>query len=126
MAENSVVHAAGGTRSGKSKVPGERLRRASPILALPLQAVLLPFVPVAPSAAQETWTATATAAAPSPRHLHTAVWTGSKMIVWGGGGSFPPQYTGGIYDPAADTWRRPRRMHPWPAALTRPSGRDRR
>ena len=30
------------------------------------------------------WTATTTTGAPSGRELHTAVWTGSKMIVWGG------------------------------------------
>ena len=35
-----------------------------------------------------TWTATSTTNAPSGRHSHTAVWTGSEMIVWGGQGSF--------------------------------------
>src|SRR5664280_359159 len=33
------------------------------------------------------WTATTTTNAPSGRSQHTAVWTGSRMIVWGGGGS---------------------------------------
>ena len=46
---------------------------------------------------------TATAAAPDPRSSHTAVWTGSEMIVWGGGGNFP-YATGGRYVPATDTW----------------------
>jgi N-acetylneuraminic acid mutarotase len=32
----------------------------------------------------ETWTATGIANAPLARHGHTAVWTGSEMIVWGG------------------------------------------
>ena len=51
----------------------------------------------------DTWKATSTANAPTPREGHTAVWTGSKMIVWGG---FDGGYlnTGGIYDPATDTW----------------------
>ena len=31
-----------------------------------------------------TWTATSTAGAPAARAYHTAVWTGSEMIVWGG------------------------------------------
>jgi N-acetylneuraminic acid mutarotase len=31
-----------------------------------------------------TWTATSIANAPLARHNHTAVWTGSEMIVWGG------------------------------------------
>ena len=32
----------------------------------------------------ETWTATNTTNAPDARSSHTAVWTGSEMIVWGG------------------------------------------
>ena len=32
----------------------------------------------------DTWTATSTTNAPAARHYHTAVWTGSEMIVWGG------------------------------------------
>jgi N-acetylneuraminic acid mutarotase len=51
----------------------------------------------------DTWTAVNTSNAPSPRWSHTAVWTGSKMIVWGGTGG-PGQDAGGIYDTATDTW----------------------
>ena len=32
----------------------------------------------------DSWAATATTGAPSPRYCHTAVWTGWRMIVWGG------------------------------------------
>ena len=32
----------------------------------------------------DSWTATSTTNAPSARFIHTAVWTGSEMIVWGG------------------------------------------
>ena len=32
----------------------------------------------------DSWTATSTTNAPSARTYHTAVWTGSEMIVWGG------------------------------------------
>ena len=32
----------------------------------------------------DTWTATSLTNAPSARYDHTAVWTGSEMIVWGG------------------------------------------
>lgn len=42
--------------------------------------------------------------APSARYLHTAVWTGSKMIIWGGFGATDAAADGGIYDPATDTW----------------------
>jgi hypothetical protein len=52
----------------------------------------------------DTWTALPPANAPSPRACHTAVWTGTEMIVWGGNNS--PSYlrTGGRYDPARGTW----------------------
>ena len=32
----------------------------------------------------DSWTATSTTNAPTARVTHTAVWTGSEMIVWGG------------------------------------------
>ena len=35
-------------------------------------------------AATDTWKPITTAAAPSARTSHTAVWTGSRMLVWGG------------------------------------------
>ena len=51
----------------------------------------------------ETWTATSTTNAPAARASHTAVWTGSEMIVWGGyGGSY--FNTGGRYNPSTDSW----------------------
>src|SRR5436190_24049582 len=52
----------------------------------------------------DSWTATSTTSAPSARYLHTAVWTGSEMIVWGGrdGSSF--LNTGGRYNPTTDSW----------------------
>ena len=33
---------------------------------------------------EDTWTPTELASAPDGRVSHTAVWTGSEMIVWGG------------------------------------------
>src|SRR5439155_3962279 len=48
------------------------------------------------------WTATDAAGAPSARDDHTAVWTGSEMIVWGGGNRFDYFNTGGRYDPGAN------------------------
>ena len=53
----------------------------------------------------DTWTATATVNAPEARFSHTAVWTGSEMIIWGGGSfGFGNFNTGARYDPAAGTW----------------------
>lgn len=54
----------------------------------------------------DSWTASGvnSTGAPSSRDLHTAVWTGARMIVWGGfdGGNF--LNTGGLYDPTTDSW----------------------
>ena len=30
------------------------------------------------------WTSTNTTGAPSARYVHTAVWTGLRMVIWGG------------------------------------------
>lgn len=55
--------------------------------------------------ATDTWSPMSTVGAPSARFAHMRVWTGSRMIVWGGE---QPGYnynnTGGLYDPATDTW----------------------
>src|SRR5262249_44901694 len=50
------------------------------------------------------WTTTDTTSAPAGRQLHTAVWTGSEMIVWGGTDVNHNVRTGGRYDPGEDTW----------------------
>jgi len=51
------------------------------------------------------WTATSTTNAPEARITHTAVWTGSEMIVWGGNGCCPTYFnTGGRYNPTTDSW----------------------
>ncbi len=59
--------------------------------------------------ATDTWVATSTGAnVPSARDDHTAVWTGTEMIVWGGyfyDGSYHYLNTGGRYNPATNTWR---------------------
>jgi len=53
----------------------------------------------------DTWTRISTANAPSGRDGHTAIWTGSEMIVWGGyGGPAGILNTGGRYNPSTDSW----------------------
>jgi N-acetylneuraminic acid mutarotase len=48
------------------------------------------------------WTPLSTTNAPSPRAVaHGAVWTGTRMLIWGGGIG---ENTGGLYDPSTDTW----------------------
>jgi hypothetical protein len=50
------------------------------------------------------WTATSTTNAPTARRFHTAVWTGSEMIVWGGYDGSIYVNTGGKYNPGTDSW----------------------
>jgi N-acetylneuraminic acid mutarotase len=53
----------------------------------------------------DSWTATNTTNAPSSRYDHTAVWTGTEMIVWGGFFHDTGYInTGGRYNPDADSW----------------------
>jgi len=52
----------------------------------------------------DSWTATSTINAPAARNGHTAVWTGSEMIVWGGNDDNGRFRTGGRYNPSTDSW----------------------
>ena len=52
----------------------------------------------------DSWTATSTPSAPSGRELHTAVWTGNEMIIWGGSNGSSSLNTGARYNPTTDTW----------------------
>jgi hypothetical protein len=53
----------------------------------------------------DSWTATSLTNAPTARAVHTAVWTGTEMIVWGGTtGLFAFLNTGGNYNPNTNSW----------------------
>jgi len=59
------------------------------------------------SPSTDSWIPTSTTNAPEPRNYHTAVWTGTEMIVWGGSfydGTRHYFNTGGRYDPSLDSW----------------------
>ena len=77
----------------------------------------LPAISGAPNGCiDDTWRATSTTGAPSARTNHTAVWTGSEMIVWGGyNGS--DLNTGGRYNPSTDSWTAT-------STINAPSGRE--
>jgi len=51
----------------------------------------------------DVWTPTSVTGAPAARSLHTSIWTGSGMIVWGGTGATVYD-SGGRYDPVSDAW----------------------
>ena len=53
--------------------------------------------------ATDSWVATPVTGAPPASTLHSAVWTGVEMIVWGGAnGNY--LNTGGRYNPSTNSW----------------------
>ncbi len=64
----------------------------------------LPSVSEVGGCTDDTWTATNITNVPTGRFGHTTVWTGTEMIVWGGGYDNTVLNTGGRYDPATDSW----------------------
>jgi hypothetical protein len=55
--------------------------------------------------ATDSWADVATDGAPDGRSGHTAVWTGTDMIIWGGSGDGPGlMNTGGRYHPGSNSW----------------------
>jgi hypothetical protein len=78
-------------------------------VAAPEFAYRLPEIAAVAIPCGEAWAATNTTGAPSARTFHTAVWTGSEMIVWGGSTDINSPLTtrlntGGRYNPATDVW----------------------
>jgi hypothetical protein len=54
---------------------------------------------------ENAWTPTNLTGAPDARVSHTAVWTGTEMIIWGGGDLVGGTVnTGGLYNPSTDSW----------------------
>jgi hypothetical protein len=75
------------------------------LIAAASAAYTLPNISNGVGCTDDTWTATSTVNAPSARAFHTAVWTGSEMIVWGGSGDMNMLLnTGGRYNPSTDSW----------------------
>src|SRR6266704_2600454 len=64
----------------------------------------LPRISDAPNGCtDDAWTPTNPTNTPDGRYLHTAVWTGNEMIVWGGSNGNGLN-TGGRYNPSTDSW----------------------
>ena len=85
----------------------EALRAMSVATALGQVVYTLPEIADAgdPPCTDQWGARTATNNAPSGRYSHTAVWTGSEMIVWGGAdNSANVLNTGGRYNPGTNSW----------------------
>jgi N-acetylneuraminic acid mutarotase len=97
----------------------DRLHTMSAATRLGQFAYTLPKIADAadPPCTDNTWTATSTSGAPSARGNHTAVWTGSEMIVWGGAAGANAFNTGGRYNPSTNSWTAT-------STTNTPSGRD--
>jgi len=53
----------------------------------------------------DSWAILATTNAPSPRASHSAVWTGTELLIWGGAASGNVMCnTGAKYNPISDSW----------------------
>jgi len=81
----------------------------TPTVATPPTATPVPTVTSTPTVAtpSDSWAPMSTVNAPAGRSGHTAVWTGTEVLVWGGetgGGGFATTNTGGKYNPATDSW----------------------
>jgi N-acetylneuraminic acid mutarotase len=57
--------------------------------------------------ASNSWKPMSTLCAPVQRDGHAGVWSGTELLVWGGGnnGGVQSLVTGGRYNPASDTWQ---------------------
>src|SRR4029077_3508266 len=78
---------------------GGQIVTALPVL---VASYTFPTISDAAECADDSWTATA--GPPDARFRHTAVWTGSEMIIWGGADGSNDFNTGYRYNPATDTW----------------------
>ncbi len=56
------------------------------------------------NAAEDRWQAMNSEGAPSARWMHTVVWNGEHMFVWGGMGEIAAPQDGGRYHAQTDTW----------------------
>jgi hypothetical protein len=54
--------------------------------------------------AANTWTPVSIVSAPVARDSHTAVWTGTEMIIWGGWNGASVESSGARYNPTVDSW----------------------
>lgn len=52
----------------------------------------------------DSWTAITTTGAPAARYMHMGVWTGARLIVWGGYDDSVRLNSGAVYNPLTNAW----------------------
>jgi hypothetical protein len=62
------------------------------------------LLPLAEGSVPGAWVTLSAVNAPSARSGHTAVWTGQRLLVWGGRAGDTLRNDGAAYDPEADSW----------------------
>jgi hypothetical protein len=97
LVRNSYAREHEPSESSRAKGQDQMLK----VMAAPNPTYTLPTPDEPNGCIDDSWTATSTTNAPAARELHTAVWTGSEMIVWGG---CCYMNTGGRYNPSTDSW----------------------
>ena len=80
------------------------LHKMSMVMASGAAEYSLPEISDPAACTDDAWTPTSTTNAPSARRNHTAVWTGTEMIIWGGFNSSGVLSSGRKYTPSTDTW----------------------
>ena len=87
--------------AGQSGVPSGGL-----VLSATENAALIEagYIKIGETSIDDTWQQRNMETAPSPRTGHTAVWTGTEMIVWGGTYNNITLADGGRYNPSTRSW----------------------
>lgn len=62
------------------------------------------MLPLAGGVTHGNWIALSTVNAPAPRQGHTAVWTGTRLLIWGGKAAGVPRNDGAAFDPLSNSW----------------------
>lgn len=89
----------------RSPTPGTGLAATTAAAATATTTIAPATSARAPSPQPSGWSAMSSVGAPTPRVSHTATWTGTEMIVWGGVEAGTCAGDHGAYDPATDSWR---------------------
>jgi len=107
LAERSLMnsHSADRTIYGEFTASARLDKKLQTATATTSGDYILPNISGVATCTNNSWTATNITNAPTARTNHTAVWTGTEMIVWGGFSGNQSFNTGARYNPSTDTWR---------------------